>query len=182
MLGACFATPLVGRTPSVGRGPAFVGRLRAGEGSAGEAAKYGEGLFANDTEEDRSMEERTREVPVGPAFVPGDLIGIEMGSLRHRAGLEEVLAVFEIGDAGDEGRTPEGITLRGRLLPMPLQRRYSPGDDVVSRATLSAVVPPGAMPGEYWCRRLEVESRAGHRVPFAPVSEAAWRGWRFRVR
>lgn len=134
------------------------------------------------------MEERTKEVPVGPAFVPGDLIGIEMGSLLHRTGLEEVLAIFEMGDAEAEGRTPEDITLRGRLLPTPSQRRYSPGDgevdedDVVSRVTLSAVVPRGAMPGEYRCRRLEAETRAGRRVPFAPVGEDAWRGWRFRVR
>lgn len=130
------------------------------------------------------MEERTREVAVGPAFVPGDLIGIEMGSLRHRTGLEEILAVFEMNDPEDEGRTRGGITLRGRLLPTPFQRRYSPGDgdDLVSRVTLSAVVPHGAMPGEYRCRRLEAETRAGRRVPFAPVGEDAWRGWRFRVR
>ncbi len=57
------------------------------------------------------MEERTREVAVGPAFVPGDLIGIEMGSLRHRTGIEEVLAVFEMDDSEDEGRTPGDITL-----------------------------------------------------------------------
>ena len=133
------------------------------------------------------MEERTREVAVGPAFVPGDLIGIEMGSLRHRAGLEEVLAVFEIGgDAGDEGRAPRDITLRGRLLPAPsLRHRRSPvggEDDVFSRVTLSAVVPRGATPGEYRCRRLEAETRAGRRVPFAPIGQAAWQGWRFRVR
>ena len=132
------------------------------------------------------MEERTREVPVGPAFVPGELIGIEMGSLRHRTGLEEVLAVFEKGDTGDEGRIGTGsITLRGRLLPTTPQGRRSPGDrrhDVVSRVTLSAVVPSGAAPGEYRCRRLEAETRAGSRVPFDPIGEAAWQGWRFRVR
>ena len=131
------------------------------------------------------MEERTREVAVGPAFVPGELIGIEMGSLRHRTGLEEVLAVFEVGDAGDEDRAPGGITLRGRLLRTPLRRGYSTGDgegDLVSRVTLSAVVPRGAVPGEYQCRRLEAETQAGRRVPFAPVDEVAWQGWRFRVR
>ena len=132
------------------------------------------------------MQERTREVPVGPAFVPGELIGIEMGSLRHRTGLEEVLAVFELGDTGYEGRAGTGsITLRGRLLPLPRQRRRSPGEreyDVFSRVTLSAVIPAGATPGEYRCRRLEAETRAGSRVPFTPAGEAAWQGWRFRVR
>ncbi len=134
------------------------------------------------------MEERTREVLVGPAFVPGDFIGIEMGSLRHRADLEEMFAVFGMVDAGDEGRVTQNITLRGRLLPKPfLQRRY-PGDgqvgedDVVSRVTLSAVVPYGAMPGEYRCLRLEAETRAGRRAQFAPVGEADWQSWRFRVR
>lgn len=128
------------------------------------------------------MEERTREMLVGPAFVPGDFIGIEMGSLRHRTGLKEVLAVFETGDAGDEARTPKDITLRGRLLPTLTRRRYSPGEgDLVSRVTLSAVVPHGAMSGEYRCRRLEAETRAGNRVPFAPVEEVSWQGWRFRV-
>ena len=129
------------------------------------------------------MEERTREVLVGPAFEPGDLIGIEMGSLLHHADLAEVLAVFEMDHAGAEGdASPRGIVLRGRLLPMPLRPHHSPMDGVVSRATLSAVVPRRVAPGEYRCRRLEAETRSGRRVPFAPNGEAAWQGWSFRVR
>ena len=134
------------------------------------------------------MEELTREMPVGPGFVPGDIVGIEMGSLRHRADLEEVLAVFVTRVAGaSRGRAPREITLRGRLLRRPLRRRHpSEGNRVgaggeVSRVTLSTVVPTDAMPGEYRCVRLEAETRTGRRVPFDPVTEAAWRGWRFRV-
>ena len=130
------------------------------------------------------MEERTREVLVGPGFVPGDIVGIEMGSLRHDADLEEVFAVFRTGVAEGGGRVRREITLRGRLLRRAPRRRRSFGNDAgeeLSRATLSAVVPDDAMPGEYRCLRLEAATRAGRRVPFDPVGEAAWQGWRFRV-
>lgn len=160
--------------------------MRVGEGPEEAPASGWRRAFWNDAKEDWSMEERTREVLVGPAFVPGDLIGIEMGSLHHRPGLTEVLAIFEMDDVRDEGSAPRDIILRGRLLPTPLPHLYPSGDvggeDLVSRVTLSAVVPPGALPGEYRCQRLEAETRTGRRVPFAPVSEAAWQGWRFRVR
>ncbi|CAA9455049.1 MAG: hypothetical protein AVDCRST_MAG25-16 [uncultured Rubrobacteraceae bacterium] len=123
-------------------------------------------------------EERTREIPLGPGFVPGDVVGIEMGALRHRKGLRGVIAVFE--KDGDGGYPPQKIALRGRLERAPL-RRHPSGDDRISRVTLSAVVPDDAVPGEYRCRRLEAETFEGARVAFEPVTEAAWRGWRFRV-
>jgi hypothetical protein len=125
-------------------------------------------------------EERTREIPIGPAFVPGDVVGIEMGSLRHRANLREILAIFVKDGAGDEERSSHEITLRGRLWGAS-PRGHSPEGGRVSRVTLAAVVPADAAPGEYRCRRLEAETRAGRRVTFEPVNESAWRGWRFRV-
>ena len=122
------------------------------------------------------MEERTREIPLGPAFVPGDIVGIEMGSLRHRTDLREVLAVF-----GGDGAYPfREITLRGRPEETSLRRHCSERDRI-SRVTLSAVVPDDAVPGEYRCRRLEARTHSGKRVPFEPITEAAWRSWRFRV-
>lgn len=122
-------------------------------------------------------EERTREIPLGPAFVPGDVVGIEMGSLRHRTDLREVLAVF-----GRDGVYPSPeITLRGRPEGASLRRRRSSERDRIGRVTLSGVVPADAVPGEYRCRRLEARTHAGSRVPFEPATEAAWRGWRFRV-
>ena len=141
-----------------------------------------EGVFGNKAKEDgvrESTEERTREIPVGPAFVPGDIVGIEMGSLRHRAGLRDVLAVFCRDGVGDDGRSLQEITLQGRPEASSPRRRHSSG---ISRVTLSAVIPADAAPGEYRCRRLEAETDAGRRVPFEPVTESAWRSWRFRVR
>ena len=139
-----------------------------------------EKVFRDEAKEDgvrEKREERTREIPLGPAFVPGDVVGIEMGSLRHRADLGEVLAVF-----GKDGGYPlHEITLRGRPERRALRRRHPSTGDGVSRVTLSAVVPADAAPGEYRCRRLEAETHAGKKVPFEPVTEAAWRGWRFRV-
>lgn len=126
-------------------------------------------------------EECTREIPLGPGFVSGDVVGIEMGSLRHRTDLREVFAVFCEDGAGNGGYPSRDITLRGRPQRMSLRRRHSSGASRLSRVTLSAVVPDDAVPGEYRCRRLEAETHAGERVPFDPVTEAAWRGWRFRV-
>ena len=140
-----------------------------------------EGVFGGEAKEDgvrESTEERTREIPVGPAFVQGDVVGIEMGSLRHRADLREVLAVFGRDGVGDDGSSLHEITLRGRP-EVASPRRHSSG---VSRVTLSAVIPADAAPGEYRCCRLEAETHSGRRVPFEPVTESAWRGWRFRVR
>lgn len=125
-------------------------------------------------------EECTREIPLGPGFVSGDVVGIEMGSLRHRTDLREVFAVFCEDGAGNGGYTSCDITLRGRPQRMSL-RRHSSEASRLSRVTLSAVVPDDAVPGEYRCQRLEAETHAGERVPFDPVTEAAWRGWRFRV-
>lgn len=122
-------------------------------------------------------EERTREIPLGPAFSAGDIVGIEMGSLRHRVDLREVLAVF-VRDAGAAHPSQE-ITLWGR--PERVSPRRASGGGRVSRVTLSAVVTADAAPGEYRCRRLEATTLAGSRVPFEPVTEAAWRSWRFRV-
>ena len=140
-----------------------------------------ESVFGDKAKEDgvrESTEERTREIPVGPAFVPGDVVGIEMGSLPHRADLKEVLAVFGREGVGDDVRSLQEITLRGRP-EVASRRRHSSG---LGRVTLSAVVPADAAPGEYRCWRLEAETHAGRRVPFDPVTESAWRSWRFRVR
>ena len=132
--------------------------------------------------------ERTREIPLGPGFVSGDVVGIEMGSLRHRADLREVFAVFDDGP-GDGWYPLHEITLRGRPQRATqqttqrtlLRRRHSSGAGMLSRVILSGIVPTGAAPGEYRCRRLEAETHTGRRVPFDPVTEAEWRGWRFRV-
>lgn len=129
-------------------------------------------------------EERTREIPLGPGFVSGDVVGIEMGSLRHRADLGEVFAVFGKDGTGDY--PSHEIILRGRpqqTLPQRtlLRRRHSSRTSMLSRVVLSGVVPNGAAPGEYRCRRLEAETHEGERVQFDPVTEAEWRGWRFRV-
>jgi hypothetical protein len=134
-------------------------------------------------------EEQTKEMPFGPGFIPGDPVEIEMGSLRHQMNLKEVLAVFRrsVAERNDESDPPYEITLRGRPeerdLPRPhfFEDSKISRDSKVSRVTLSATVPPDAMPGEYQCQRLEAETFAGRRVPFDPHTEATWRSWRFRV-
>ena len=110
-------------------------------------------------------------------------MGIEMGSLRHQMNLKEVFAVFRrsVAERDDESNPPYEITLRGRPEETDLPRPPFFEDSKVSRVTLSATVPPDAMPGEYQCQRLEAESFAGRRVPFDPHTEATWRSWRFRV-
>lgn len=156
--------------------------VQAPEGNP--STRDSEGL-RNEAEEDvvrELREERTREIPLGPGFVPGDVVGIEMGSLRHQKDLGEVLAVFCKGGAGAESHPLHEITLRGSPERTPLRHRHSSAGGRVSRVTLSAVIPADALPGEYQCRRLEAETHEGRRVPFESVTEAAWRSWRFRVR
>jgi hypothetical protein len=133
-------------------------------------------------------EERTEEMGLGPGFMPGDPVGIEVGSFSHQMNLKEVLAVF--GRSGAEENAsdpPHEITLRERPEEKDLPRPYFfedsevGGNGKVSRVALSATVPPDAVPGEYRCQRLEAETFAGRRVAFDPRTEATWRSWRFRV-